>query len=141
MGVTPPSTCPWLDHQVSGLMPATMRPIQTRFRCAYTSRLKLAANTNSRTHYTKGTPSPRRAPTACTHTVSGSISLPSPGLFSPFPHGTGSLSVGQEYLALEDGPPMFRQGFTCPALLNFIEMALSHTGLSPSMAGLSRPFC
>ena len=60
MGVTPPSTCPWLDHQVSGLMPATMRPIQTRFRCAYTSRLKLAANTNSRTHYTKGTPSPYR---------------------------------------------------------------------------------
>src|SRR3546814_964950 len=38
---------------------------------------------------------------------------------SPFPHGTGSLSVGQEYLALEDGPPMFRQGFTCPALLTF----------------------
>src|SRR3546814_14188537 len=42
-----------------------------------------------------------------------------PGFFSPFPHGTGSLSVGQEYLALEDGPPMFRQGFPCPALLTF----------------------
>jgi hypothetical protein len=27
-------------------------------------------------------------PTAWTHTVSGSISLPSPGCFSPFPHGT-----------------------------------------------------
>ena len=51
------------------------------------------------------------------HTVSGSISLPSPGFFSPFPHGTGSLSVGREYLALEDGPPMFRQDNTCPALL------------------------
>ena len=35
----------------------------------------------------------------------------------PFPHGTGSLSVDYEYLALEDGPPMFRQGFSCPALL------------------------
>ena len=105
-------------------------------RLPYT--VKLATNSKSLTHYTKGTQSPRRAPTACTHTVSGSISLPSPGFFSPFPHGTGSLSVGQEYLALEDGPPMFRQGFSCPALLNFIEMALSHTGLSPSMAGLSR---
>ena len=42
---------------------------------------------------------------------------PLPGFFSPFPHGTGSLSVGQEYLALEDGPPIFRQDFTCPALL------------------------
>ena len=32
-------------------------------------------------------------PTACRLTVSGSISLPSSGFFSPFPHGTGSLSV------------------------------------------------
>ena len=107
-------------------------------RLPYT--VKLATNNKSLTHYTKGTQSPRRAPTACTHTVSGSISLPSPGFFSPFPHGTGSLSVGQEYLALEDGPPMFRQGFSCPALLVFIEMALLNTGLSPSMANLSRLF-
>ena len=42
---------------------------------------------------------------------------PLPGFFSPFPHGTGSLSVDYEYLALEDGPPIFRQDFTCPALL------------------------
>ena len=28
-----------------------------------------------------------------------------------------SLSVMQEYLGLEGGPPTFRQGFTCPALL------------------------
>ncbi len=42
---------------------------------------------------------------------------PLPGFFSPFPHGTGSLSVDDEYLALEDGPPIFRQGFSCPALL------------------------
>src|SRR5690606_10947503 len=87
--------------------------------------LRLGTDNKSLTHYTTGTQSPRRAPTACTHTVSGSLSLPSPGFFSPFPHGTGSLSVGQEYLALEDGPPMFRQGFSCPALLNFIHMALS----------------
>lgn len=42
---------------------------------------------------------------------------PLPGFFSPFPHGTGSLSVDHEYLALEDGPPIFKQDFTCPALL------------------------
>ncbi len=63
------------------------------------------------------------APTACMHAVSGSISLPSQGFFSPFPHGTGSLSVSQEYLALEDGPPIFRQGFTCLALLNSFVMS------------------
>ena len=42
---------------------------------------------------------------------------PLPGFFSPITHGTGSLSVDDEYLALEDGPPIFRQDYTCPALL------------------------
>jgi hypothetical protein len=99
-------------------MHATGRPIQTRFRYAYTYRLKLAAYTNSLTHYTKGTPSRlKAAPTACRHSVSGSVSLPLSGCFSPFPHGTCSLSVTEEYLGLEGGPPMFRQDFTCPALL------------------------
>ena len=60
MRVTAPSTCSWLDHSVSGLLPATERPVQTRFRCAFAYRLKLAANRNSLTHYTKGTPSPHQ---------------------------------------------------------------------------------
>ena len=42
---------------------------------------------------------------------------PLSGCFSPFPHGTGSLSVIGECLALEGGPPRFIPGFTCPALL------------------------
>ena len=58
-----------------------------------------------------------RPPTVCKLLVSGSISLPYQGFFSPFPHGTCSLSVIEEYLGLEGGPPMFRQDFTCPALL------------------------
>ena len=37
--------------------------------------------------------------------------------FSPFPHGTRALSVIEEYLGLEGGPPIFRQDCTCPALL------------------------
>ncbi len=49
--------------------------------------------------------------------VSGTISLPSSGCFSPFPHGTRTLSVSREYLALPDGPGGFTQGSTCPALL------------------------
>ena len=56
-------------------------------------------------------------PTACRYTVSGTISLPSQGFFSPFPHGTGSLSVAKEYLALRDGPRRFPRDFTCPAVL------------------------
>jgi hypothetical protein len=49
--------------------------------------------------------------------VSGSISPSCSEYFSPFPHGTGSLSVSQEYLALPDGAGRFRQDFTGPALL------------------------
>jgi hypothetical protein len=56
-------------------------------------------------------------PTACRHTVAGTLSLPSQGCFSPFPHGTGSLSVANEYLALRDGPRSFPRDFTCPAVL------------------------
>ncbi len=101
-----------------------LRPVRTRFRCASAYRLRLAAQGNSLTHYAKGTPSPardpegsRRAPTARGHPVSGSLSPPSSGCFSPFPHGTGSLSVAEEYLGLGGGPPAFGQDFTCPALL------------------------
>ena len=82
------------------------------------------------------------APTACKRMVSGSISLPYSGFFSPFPHGTGSLSVSQEYLALPDGPGKFMQGFTCPALLRIplSITVITYTGLSPSMVLLSSSF-
>src|SRR5437773_1843058 len=81
-------------------------------------------------------------PTACRYTVSGTISLPSQGFFSPFPHGTGSLSVAREYLALRDGPRRFSRDFTCPAILRNLSRAnhLLSTGLSPSMADRSRSF-
>ena len=121
-------------------MHATWRPIQTRFRYAFTYRLKLAAYTKSLTHYTKGTPSHLKdAPTVCRHSVSGSLSLPLSGCFSPFPHGTCALSVTEEYLGLEGGPPMFRQDFTCPALLE-ADVRFTLTRLSRAMARLSRRF-
>ena len=56
-------------------------------------------------------------PTACRRTVSGTISLPCLGCFSPFPYGTGSLSVSKEYLALPDGAGSFKQDSSGPALL------------------------
>ena len=65
---------------------------------------------------------PRRTPTACRHTVSGTISLPCLGCFSPFPYGTGSLSVFEEYLALPDGAGRFKQDFSGPALLRILRV-------------------
>src|SRR4029450_9040297 len=72
-------------------------------------------------------------PAACRHPVSGSLSLPSSGCFSPFPHGTRALSVTEEYLGLEGGPPIFRQDCSCPALLKNYDVdypygAITHCG-------------
>ena len=80
---------------------------------------------------------PCQPPTACRHVVSGSLSLPAQGFFSPVPHGTRSLSVTRESLALEGGPPGFTPGFSCRALLRNStteSTSSSHTGLSPSAA-------
>src|ERR1035437_7638209 len=80
-GLTPASTCPWVDHSVSGLAPTTERPIKTRFRYGYVS-LTLPLKSNSLARYAKSTPSRHEAaPTACKHTVSGAISLPFRGTF------------------------------------------------------------
>ena len=60
------------------------------------------------------------APTACRRMVSGAISLPLLGYFSPFPHGTTSLSVSREYLALPDGPGRFPRDYSCPEVLRIL---------------------
>jgi hypothetical protein len=73
--------------------------------------------------------------------VSGSLSLPALGCFSPVPHGTRSLSVTRESLALEGGPPGFTPDYSGRALLRNSTTQgawLSPTGLSPSMAPHSR---
>ena len=81
--------------------------------------INLAAYRNSQVYSTKDTPQTLPPATSCRSMVSGSISLPSPGFFSPFPHGTSALSVATEYLALDRGRPGFRRGFSCPALLRY----------------------
>jgi hypothetical protein len=55
--------------------------------------------------------------TACKHAASGTISLPSSGCFSPFPHGTCSLSVTRECLAFGHGRPGFPRDSSCPVVL------------------------
>ena len=67
---------------------------------------------------------------------------PLPGFFSPFPHGTSSLSVTKQYLALRDGPRSFIRDFSCLVLLwiPLVQTFLSYTGLSPSMVCFSKTF-
>ncbi len=79
--------------------------------------------------------------TACRHVVSGSLSSPRRGSSHLSLALLGSLSVTREYLALRDGPRGFGPASTCRVLLRdrITGFDASRTGLSPSMAGLSRP--
>ena len=122
--VTGGSACPGIDHPASGLPWRTKRAIRTRLRFGSAIRLNLARHGNSQAHYAKGMRSPLRAPTVWRRMVSGSVSLPSKGFFSPFPRGTRALSVGRTYSALWNGLHGFGRGFTCPALLGIPGQAI-----------------
>src|SRR6266516_5601980 len=99
------------------------RPVRTRFRYGSPTRVNLATHRNSQAHSSKGTWSLHVGPEAdpLPRLVGTRFQVlfhdPSPGYFSPFPHGTGSLSVTREYLGLGGGPPGFTRNFTGSVLL------------------------
>src|SRR5439155_16255403 len=78
---------PWIGHSLSGLLHATGRPVQTRFRSgSVLHRLNLATCTKLVGSFFKRhairLPASRQHPlTACRHEVSGTISLPFRGAF------------------------------------------------------------
>ena len=122
--LTHASTCPCVDHPASGLQHATQIAL---FRLGFptapphgltsphtvTRRLILQ---KARSHITNTT----RMFTLLRLVGTRFQVLfhdPSPGRFSPFPHGTSSLSVIREYLGLPGGPGRFTQDFSSPVLL------------------------
>ena len=79
---TPASSWTWVDHPVSGLPVLTLRPFETWFPFGSMAvPFNLASTGNSPDRSTKSTRLRLRAPTACKHRVSGSLSLPSRGPF------------------------------------------------------------
>ena len=77
-------------------------------------------------------------PTAWKHTISGSISLPSPGCFSPFPHGTvryRSLRVG----SLGKWAPQLHTGLLVSGATQ-VPILEQHACLLPGCHGLWRRF-
>ena len=139
-GFTQASTCPWIDHTVSGLQHATIRPLKTRFPCGSAPEvLNLAPYRNSLARSTKSTRS-LALPLLVSIRFQFLFHSPSGVLFT-FPSRYFPLSVTREYLALEGGPPIFPQGFTCPVVLFASPLhVISPTGVLPSVPGLSRPF-
>ena len=117
-GLTPASPCPGVDHPASRPRPATRsRPVRTRFRCGSPSarprrRPRLAGSFFNRHAVTE-----RVRPGCLRAHGFRRCFTPLPGCFSPFPHGTGPLSVAGRYLALGGGPPCFPPGSSCPAVL------------------------
>ena len=100
-----------------------LRPVQARFHYGYPPPVNLATHRNSQAHSSKGTQShhdPQRGP-ALLRLVSTRFQVlfhnPSPGHFSPFPHGTRPLSVTREYLGLPRGRGRFTRNSTSSVLL------------------------
>ena len=140
-GFTPASTCSWLGHQVSGLRLDTFRPVQTRFRFgSETLSLNLASHRNSPAHSTKGTTSDWLPVVLCllVSTRFQVLFHSPPGVLFTFPSRYYSLSVTWSYLALWDGPHIFRQNSSCSDVLVVSGQRLfSPTSLSLSLGLLS----
>ena len=120
----------------------TSRPIKTRFRFAFANQLKLGSISKSQDHASIGTPLPcskHRAVTACKHTVSGSLSLPSRGAFHL------SLTVLFHYrsvgiFSLTGWSPLIHARFHVTHATQVLAKPprFSPTGFSPSLIYLSR---
>jgi hypothetical protein len=99
-------------------MHATQRPFQTRFRFGFIAeQLNLAAYIRSPDRSTKSTTSDFDVLCVLVGTGFQVLFHSPPGVLFTFPSQYYTLSVTEEYLGLEGGPPDFPRGFTCPAVL------------------------
>jgi hypothetical protein len=143
VGVTPPSSWPWVDHLVSGLRPATESPYSDSLSLRLPYSVKLATERKSLTHYTKGTQSPlARLPLFVCMRFQDLFHSP-PGVLFAFPSRYWFTIGRLRVFSLGGWSPHVQTGFhvprpTCRTLSS--TTGFSHTGLSPTMAGLSRPF-
>ena len=118
--LTPASPWPWVDHAVSGLLTATIRPIRTRFRSASASEtLRQLPPITRRVIMQKARHHPsRRKGSDCLQAFWFQVLFHSPpGVLFTFPSRYWFTIGGGVYLALGGGPPGFLQGSSCPAVL------------------------
>ena len=151
------SPWPWVAHPVSGLIPTTIRLIQTRFRYGFGCySLNLAAEINSQAHSPRGTPSGIAPRTGFRHSTDTPlalrllVSLRFQVLFHSPNRGTFHLSLtvlvhyrSPSVFSLGEWTPQIPTGLACPVVLRIpAEVSqFSHTGLLPSLVGFPTPFC
>ena len=147
MGVTPPSTCPWLDHPVSGPRPATRAPcsdsLSLRLRLAAWARrrprladplCKRYAVTRPRTRGSESGPD-------CSWASGFRISFtPLVGVLFTFPSRYWFAIGRRGVLRLGGWSPRVRTGFHVSRPTRGRRRRLTRTGLSPAAARLSRRF-
>ncbi len=144
MSVTPPSSWPWLDHPVSGLRPPTESPCSDSLSLRLPYSVKLAGERKSLTHYTKGTPSPVSRLRLFVCMRFQDLFHSPPGVLFAFPSRYWFTIGRLRVFSLGGWSPHLQTGFhvsrpTCRTLSS--TRSFSHTGLSPTLAGLSRPLC
>jgi hypothetical protein len=143
VGVTPPSSWPWVDHLVSGLRPATESPYSDSLSLRLPYSVKLATERKSLTHYTKGTQSPlARLPLFVCMRFQDLFHSP-PGVLFAFPSRYWFTIGRSRVFSLGGWSPHVQTGFhvprpTCRKLS--LATLFSRTGLSPTTADLSRSF-
>ena len=150
------SPCPWVAHSVSGLIPATVRPIQTRFRYGYGCySLNLATEINSQAHSPRGTLSGIVRNISISRALNSLLALQLfvgfrfQVLFHSPNRGTFHLSLtvlvhyrSPNVFSLGEWTPQIPTGLACPVVLRYLaeDNQFSHTGLLPSVAGYPTPF-
>ena len=109
---TSTSTCSWIGHLVSGLLHATLRPIQTRSPFASGAQhLKLAPYNNSPDRSTKSTRSPINGLSVLVSTRFQVLFHSPPGVLFTFPSRYCS-SIGHQVVFRVGGwSPRFPTGF------------------------------
>ena len=143
VGFTPPSTCSWIGHPVSGLLHATVRAVHPRFPCGSEALLlNLAAYNNSPDRSTKSTTSHLDVLCVLVNTEFQVLFHSPPGVLFTFPSQYFSTIGHQVVFRLGGWSPRILCGFLVPAdtLDTGLAFPFSPTRLSRSPDGFPTPF-
>ena len=143
VGFTPPSTCTWIGHPVSGLLHATCRAYHTRFPYgSATESLNLAAYNNSPDRSTKSTTSHLNVLCVLVNIRFQVLFHSPPGVLFTFPSQYCSTIGHQVVFRLRGWSPHVLTGFLVSAdtLDTVHSLPFSPTRLSLPPAGLPMPF-
>ena len=143
MCVTTPSTWPWIDHLVSGLRLTTESLYSNSLSLCLPYTVQLAIKRKSLTHYAKGTQSPLTRLLLFVCMRFQDLFHSPPGVLLTFPSQYWYAIGRSRVFSLGGWSPHLRTGcHVSRSTYRTLSTAASFSrkGLSPSMAGLSRPF-